>query len=157
MGDRTYNFDINMLLADGVAAMTATGFAQVSGADGIVDFGGNQTPSPKQQARIDAILVVDVVAIDIASGNETYDLQLLLSNDSTFGAGNVEFGAQYSLGKGASRAGVNMLDSVVGRYEIAFSTEQANVKYQFAKLRLVAGGTTPSLQFKAFVSVLPEP
>src|SRR5262249_15479509 len=105
----------------------------------------------------DAMLVIDVTAIDISSGNETYQLQLLLSNDPAFGAGNVEFGADYSLGKGTSRDGTNMLDSVVGRYELPFSTEQANVKYQYVKLRVVTGGTTPSISFQAFAAVLPEP
>ena len=36
MGDRTYAVDANNFLADGAAAMTASGYAQFGGADGIM-------------------------------------------------------------------------------------------------------------------------
>jgi len=157
MGDRTYSFDASLMVSDNAAAYTASGFSQVGGADAKLDLGGNQATTPKQQARIDAMLVVDVTAIDVASGDEKYNLQVLGSNDTNFGAGNVEMLTEYSLGKGAVRDGVNMLDSLVGRYEIPFCTEQANVKYQFLKVRNTISGTTPSISYDAFVAVLPEP
>ena len=74
MGDRTYAVDANNFLADGAAALTASGYAQYGGADGIIDLGGNQNitvtlPSiaasssiTPQQARIDAAVVIDVTA-----------------------------------------------------------------------------------------------
>ena len=67
-------FDANMGLSDGSAAYAATGYAQYAGQDGVIDLGGNQNvtitlPSiadvstiTPQQARIDAVLVVDVTA-----------------------------------------------------------------------------------------------
>ena len=156
MGDRAYAFDANTLLSDNAAAYAATGYSQAYGADGFFDTGGNQSTSPKQQARIDAMLVIDVTAIKISAGNESYRLSVLLSNDPAFGAGNVEMAGEISLGKGGSRDGVNMIDSVVGRYELGFSTEQANVKYQYVKLRNTLGGTAPSINYQAFVAVLPD-
>ncbi len=42
MGDRTYAVDANNFLSDGAAAITASGYAQYGGADGIIDCGGNQ-------------------------------------------------------------------------------------------------------------------
>lgn len=168
-GDRTYTPDANNILADNAAALTATGFAQAGGADGVVDLGGNQgvtvtLPSiadvssiTPQQARIDAVLVVDVTAIDIASGNEVYNLILEGSNDPAWPAGSGQVLAAMQLGKGASRAGSVLKDSVIGRYELLFTNEQANVKYQYAKLYVVAGGTTPSIAFFAFIAVLGEP
>ena len=174
-GDRTYSFDANMALADGAIAQTASGYAQYGGADGIVDLGGNQnvtitlpsiadsTSITPQQARIDAVCVVDVTAIDISSGNETYRLCVVGSNDPNFGSGKVNCLGEMEIGKGASLGFVNGQDAptvpAIGglRYEIPFSSEQANVKYEFVKLYLVLGGTTPSITFKAFVAVLPEP
>jgi hypothetical protein len=147
-----------MVLSDNAAAYTgAAAFTQVGGADGLVDFGGNQSTSPKQQARIDAVLVMDVTALNIASSDEKYNVQLLGSNDPAFGAGAVEMLGEYSFGKGSQRDGVNMVDTVVGRYELEFTNEQANVKYQYVKVRVTTAGTGPSISFAAFVAVTPEP
>lgn len=154
--DRTYSFDINLLFADGAAAQTASGFMQVGGANGIVDLGGNQGTSPKQQARIDAVAVLDVTAIDISSGNETYKIQILGSNDPGMATGNVSLGG-IELGKGASLDGVNMADSVTGRYEIMFSTQAAGTLYEYVGVYVTEGGTTPSLTANGFIAVLPEP
>jgi len=166
---RTYSFDANAQLSDNAAAYTATGYTQVAGVDGIIDLGGNQgatvtlpsiadvSPITPQQPRIDAYLVVDVTAIDVSSGNETYDLLLLVSNDPGFGAGTVEQAVGISLGKGASRRGINMKDSVTGRIELGFTNQIEGNIYQFGKLYAVLGGTTPSLSIAAFVAVTPEP
>lgn len=156
MGDRAYSFDANLLLSDNAAAYTVDGYAQVAGADGVLDLGGNQGVTPKQQARIDAACVVDITAIDIASGNETYVLRILGCNTSGFLTGVVELAA-LTLGKGASLIPATQADSVIGRYEILFCTEQANLKYEFVKLFIDVGGTTPSIALQAFVAVLPEP
>lgn len=165
---RTYSFDANAVLSDNAAAYTATGYAQAYGADGVVDLGGNQgvtitNPSidalatyTPQQARIDAVLVADVTAIDIASGNETCKIMLLVSNDPNFAAGNVVQAGGLEVGKGTSLDGINMKDSVIGRYEIGFTNNIAGSIYQFLKLYLVIGGTTPSINISAFVAVLPQ-
>lgn len=157
MGDRTYSFDANLQLSDNSAAYGATGFAQVGGAQGLIDLGGNQGTTPKQQARTDAALVLDVTAIKTSSGNETYKVILLGSNDPAFGAGNVEMLGEIMLGAAASRDGINMLTSTTGRYELFFTNEQANVKYEYLTLYLVIGGTTPTINLLAFVGVLVEP
>jgi hypothetical protein len=156
MGDRTYSFDANLQLSDNAAAYTADGYAQVGGADALLDLGGNQGTTPTQQARIDAVAVIDVTAIDVASGNETYVLRILGCNTAAFASNVVELAA-ITLGKGASLIPATQKDSVVGRYELPFCTEQANNKYEFAKLFVDVGGTTPSIAFQAFVAVLMEP
>lgn len=154
MGDRTYSFDVNLQLSDNAAAYTASGFLQVGGANKTLDFGGNQTTTPKQQARIDAVLVVDVTAIDVASGDEEYQLLIEGSNDSAFGAGTVEVLAAYVFGKTAHRIGTNIMDSIAGRYEIPFCTETPNGKFQNVRGELVISGTTPSISLSAFVAPL---
>lgn len=156
MGDRTYSFDANLLLADNAAAYTVDGYSQVGGADGILDLGGNQNVTPAQQARIDAVLVIDVTAIDIASGDETYRLKVLACNDPAFASSVVQVG-ELCLGKGSALIPATQKDSVIGRYELLFCTEQANVKYEWVKFFIDVGGTTPSISLQAFVAVLPEP
>lgn len=153
--DRTYSFDANLQFADAAVALTATGFFQVGGVNSIIDFGGNQGVTPKQQSRIDAIAVIDVTAIDIASGNETYKIMIIGSNDAGLATGN-QCLAEIMLGKGASLDGLNMADSVVGRYELPFCTQQAGSIYEFVGVYLVAGGTTPSITVEGFFAVLPS-
>lgn len=173
-GDRTYSVDANMFLSDGAAAVTATGYSQYAGADGIVDLGGNQnvtitlpsiadvTSITPQQARIDAMLVVDVTAVTV-SGTASEKLILVGSNDPAFGAtsgsfqlGMMEFGAAASLDQVNGK--VTATPNAVGgsRYEIGFTSEQNNVKYQYLKLYVVIANSG-SITFKAFVAVLPEP
>lgn len=151
--DRTYSFDKNLEFSDG-GAYTATGFLQSGGTNGILDLGGNQGLTPKQQARMDAVAVVDVTAIDISSGNETYKLMVIVSNDPALATGNVCAG-MVELGKGASLDGLNMADSVIGRYEIMWSNNVAGSLYEYAGVYLVAGGTTPSITIEGFHAVLP--
>lgn len=156
MGDRTYSFDINLVLSDNSVAYTATGYAQANGADAVLDLGGNQNVTPVQQARMDGMLVVDVTAITLGTAN-LHRLLLVGSNDPNFGAGNVVSLAGIELGKGTALDVTNGKDSVVGRYEVPFCTEQANVKYEYVKLQNSISGATASISYSAFVAVLPEP
>jgi hypothetical protein len=172
-GDRTYSFDANMVLSDGAAAYAASGYAQAFGADGIIDLGGNQnvtitlpsiadvTTITPQQARIDAMLVIDMTAVT-TTGTASEKIIAVLSNDPAFGAGKtiqagmMEFGAIVS--QDQPNGFVTAAPPAVGgsRYELGICSEQNNVKYQFLKL-YVAIANAGSITFKAFVAVLPEP
>ncbi len=168
MGDRTYNFDANMLLSDGAAAQVATGVAQVGGASGILDLGGIQTVTPVEQARIDAYLVVYLQAIVTAGTTNLYTLVLQGCNDPAFGS-NVENLAMMDFGNtSARRGGALTTPAPLGAgsfgqvpadlmYEIGFTSEQNNIKYQFLRLNVIIAGVNPSIQFMAFVAVTPEP
>lgn len=155
MGDRNYNFDANLLLADGAAAITADGYTQVSSATATLNLGGNQSTSPTQQARLDAVCVIDISAIDIASTNETYCLKILGTNDSTWASGSIYELAAINLGYSAALIPATQGDTLIGEYELMFSTERANVKYQYIRMYVDVTGTTPSITFTAYVSVLP--
>lgn len=173
MGDRTYTFDANLGLSDGAAAIAASGYAQYAGADGIIDLGGNQNvtitlPSiadvstiTPQQARIDAMLVIDVTAVTV-SGTALEKLILVGSNDPAFGAGKTTQLAMMEFGAAASQEQPNAVvtgtpPSVGGsRYEMGFTNEQNNIKYEYIKLYVVISNSG-SITFKAFVAVLPEP
>lgn len=154
--DRVYSFDANLVLSDGGAAATATGYSQVGGATAILDLGGNQSTATKQQARLDAVVVIEVSAIKISSGNETYKLILVGSNDAGLATGNVVLG-EIMLGKGTSLDILNGADSVTGQYELPFCTNQAGSLYEFLGLYQVLGGTTPSITFTADIGVNVEP
>jgi hypothetical protein len=171
MGDRTYSFDANNVLSDGSVAQTAAGYAQNAGATGVVDLGGNQgatvtlpsiadsTSITPQQPRIDAACVVDVTAITV-SGSDVYKLCLVGSNDPAFGAGNVQLLAEYQLGELANVDWINGFNTAApasiggSRYEMLFTNEQNNVKYQF--VQLYVAGTFGSITFRAFIAVLPR-
>jgi hypothetical protein len=172
-GDRTYSIDVNMILSDGAAAYAASGYAQYAGADGIIDFGGNQnitvtlpsiadsTTITPQQARIDAMLVIDVTAVT-TTGTASEKIIAVLSNDPAFGAGKtiqaamMEFGAIVS--QEQPNGFVTAAPNAVGgsRYEIGICSEQNNVKYEYLKLYNVIANSG-SITYKAFVAVLPEP
>ncbi len=172
MGDRTYAVDANNFLSDGAAALTASGYAQYAGADGIIDCGGNQNitvtlPSiaasssiTPQQQRIDAVVVIDVTAYIVTSGCY-YKLMVLVSNDPAFGATNVMLAGALQLAiAGTGDVPNNFTPPTVpaiggNRYEILFSNEQNNVKYEYVKLYVVLGGSNASITFKAFMAVLP--
>jgi len=153
---RSYTFDANALLSDNAAAYTASGYGQVNGANGIVDLGGNQSTTPKQQARIDAVAVIQVTAIDIATGDEGYKILVVGSNASDMSTGNICLGS-IQLGKAAHTDVPTAPDSTTGTYEVPFSNEQAGVFYEYVALYLVIAGTTPSISLFSFIAVLPEP
>ena len=152
--DRTYSFDANLQFSDNAAAYTASGFLQSLGADGIIDLGGNQGTSPVQQARGDFVAILDVTAITV-SGTQTYQIDVVLSNDPAFLTGNVIAGG-IQLGKGTSLRVSGQSDSVTGRYEVMFSNNLAGSIYEYAKFYLTAANS-PSINIFGFVAVLPEP
>lgn len=159
--ERTYSFDANLELSDNAAAYTATGWAQKGGADGVLDLGGNQSASPKQQAGGIFMLVVDVTALDAVTTDEAYRLIVVGSNDPLFanGAGQVlgelELAAGVLSVLGLGAAGVPAI-ATAGRYELPFVTDLNGTKYQYLKLFNVLTGTTPSISYEAFVAEIPE-
>lgn len=160
--DRTYSFDANLELSDNAAAYTASGWAQKGGADGLIDLGGNQGTSPVQQARIDAVCVIDVTALDATTTDEAYRLIVAGSNDPAFANGTAQVLAEMEIAGGIlsvlglGGAGVTKT-GVTGRYELPFTNNVAGNYYQYVKLYHVLTGTSPSINYEAFVAVLPEP
>lgn len=152
--DRVYTRDANLQFSDNAAAYTATGYLQVGGASALIDLMGNQGTSPAQQARGEWIAEVNVTAIKISAGNETYKLFVVVSNDPAFLTGNV-VAAAVEVGKGASLDIINAADSVTGTYELMFTNNVAGSIYEYATVYLVAGGTNPSISIEGGFAVLP--
>lgn len=138
-----YSFDRNMAFAEDLT-LTATGNVQFGGNDVILDLG---------DGRNDDTLVINVTALDVASGNELYQFVLLGSTSPTF-ASDIETLAWAEMGDtsvrtlGASQAA----DSAAQRLELPFCNRRNDKEYRYLKLRLVAAGTTPSITFDAWVA-----
>lgn len=156
--DRTYNFDINELMSDNAAAYTASQYSQVGGAPASFDSGGNQGVTPVLTARMSGVMVCDVTALDVSSTNETYKLLVAVSNDAAFGAGNVAIAGGVEIGAASAALDQpNNVTGVIGRYEIMFTNQVAGTTYEFIRLYIAVGGTTPSINIAASIAVLPEP
>jgi hypothetical protein len=140
MGQRVYNIDIELLLADGLAAVTADSVSQVASANVSKQLG---------PGRFEGVLVIDVTAIKTSAGDELYHLLLQGGTDNTFAT--KETVAQLTLGAGAARPGAPVT-SVIGRYEIPFVTEQHDVSYPWERLYIDVAGTAPSITLKAFIA-----
>lgn len=145
MGSRSYGFDILTLLKD-AGAITANAAAQVGGSNKILDLGAN--------TRVDAVVVIDVTAIDISSGDELYYITAQVSSSSSF-ASDIQNVGTMNFGKSAVRLG-GAIDSLIGRYELPVCTEQADVMRQYFRLYTTVGGTTPSINYTAFLAPLPD-
>lgn len=136
---KDFTYDNALLLKD-AGAVTASGNATVAAAARILDLG---------PGRVDGRVVCDVSAIDTASNDEGYTLQVQGSNSPSFASGIVAL-ATKQLGD-ATVTG-NSADTGVGRYEIPFQNEENGVVYRYLRLRYVIVGTTPSINFTAFVA-----
>lgn len=141
MGQRIYNFDAEMEFKDaGLVASSAA--AQVDSADKIVDVGAG---------RFEGVMVIDVSAIEIASDNEEYDILVQGSSSATF-ASDIQNLAQMNLGATEVRQG-GAIDSLVGRYELPFVNEQADVRYRYLRVYTVVAGTIATgINYTAFAA-----
>lgn len=165
MGSRTYSFDKFMQLADGAAATTGNGIGQVASANKILDLGGAQTRTDLSivggMARLDGVVVIDVSAITVANTDNLYRLTLMGSNNSDgskpvvlgeMSLGNFTLIPNGSTGSAGTGAGST---SVIGRYELLFSTEQGDINYRYIYLYNTVAGTSKSITYTAFAAVLP--
>jgi hypothetical protein len=121
-------------------AITADAAAQVGGSAAILDLG---------LSRVDGRVIIDVSAIDVASGDESYLLRTQFSNSSTFASGVIG-GPIVQLGDSTVLIGESA-DSVVGRYELPFCNEINGVTYRYMRMYTDVGGTTPSINYVANV------
>lgn len=101
--------------------------------------------------------VVDVSALEIATGDERYTLIIQGSSSSTF-ASDIVILAALPIGDGSTigtafgSSGVDV-DDTTGRYEIHFSNERNNTRYQYIRgFTDVAGTIATGVNFTAFVA-----
>jgi hypothetical protein len=123
-----YVFDSALEMKDaGLVASSAA--AQVDSADKILNLG---------DSYMEGAVVIDVTAIEVATGNELYQIGWQLSDSATFASGIYE-AATLCLGDSSVIGGDT--DSATGRYILRVSNEHAGSIYTYARLYTTVSGT----------------
>ena len=130
-----YTYDNSLLLkAAGLVAASADGAT-------ILDLGAG---------FVSGDVVVDVSAIEVASADEKYEIELLGSNSATFASGVVQL-ARLSLGN--VTAPVDVVTGV-GRFALPFHNEQNGTQYRYVRVRTVVAGTIATgINYLAFIGI----
>lgn len=151
----THNRPLDTLLQlkDTSAAVTATGTAQVSGADVTIDLmPGAPAGAPAKFAK--GVVIFDVTAIDVASNDEVYQMTMQGTNTAGWG------GTVYDLGRkvfGANAVTGLGINTPVGRQVLYFDNVSITaageyLPQRYLRLRHIIAGTTPSLTYTAWIS-----
>ena len=135
-----YTLDVDLLLEDGAAAITADG----AGSE-ILDMGANGS-------RMRGDIVVDVSAIDETTGDEQYTIIAELSDSSTHASG-IEPTVALLLGGATTPLGNRDIESDIGRYILPFTNQANGRTYRFLQLHVDVTGTTPSITFVAHLAI----
>lgn len=130
---------LTILKDAGLVAVSAA--AQVSAADKILDLG---------TGHLEAEAIIDVTAIEVATGDELYEIEFQLSNSATFASGIVATGI---LKLGDSSVNDGSADSKTGRYTLPVSNEFNGTLYRYARLYTkVAGTIATGINYTAYLS-----
>lgn len=152
MGARNYNYDAFNVLSDGLTAYTTAQIAKVSAANKILDYGGALTRTDiglvGSLGREDFNLIIDVSAMTLGATN-LYDILIMGSNNSSGTNAAVLGGIRLGNTAVMPNSGAT---SVIGRYEVPFTDEQADIKYEYVYLWVVPQGTSPSITFTGWVA-----
>jgi hypothetical protein len=132
----TYAFDANLQLDDGASAHVASSYGLVGGAVVTFDTGAAQV-SGNIAARWPAMMVANITNLYTVGGTQTYQLIVEGSNDPTWATGVQQLGS--------------LTVSATGQYNIPFINEQNGTIYEYLRLHLILGGTTPSITLNAFM------
>ena len=123
--------------ATGQAAVTSTGFV------------GTQWDQ-NGAAATDFAVVINVTAIDISSGNETYTFRVVGSNAADRSDGQVLDMAM--LGH-ATTITIETRNTAAGDQVVLESRSDKNdVRFRYIDLHLTVAGTTPSITFNAYMT-----
>lgn len=142
-----YVFDADLLLKD-AGLVAADAAATVGGAAAVLDLG---------TGLFEGDIVIDVSAVEIASGDERYTVIAQLSSSSTFAssiviASAIPIGDGSTIGTAFGSSGVDV-DDVAGRFVLPFRNERNNTYYRYLRLWTdVAGTIATGINYTAFVS-----
>ncbi len=133
-------FDALLQLKD-AGLVAASAAATVGGQARIVDLG---------KAYLEGRVIIDVSAIEVASGDEGYRIRMQISDSSTFASG-VFTAAVLPLGDSTTTGA--SADSTTGRYTLGFSNEMGGVQYRYARLYTeVVGTVATGINYTAFIA-----
>jgi hypothetical protein len=129
---RNFTIDTNLQLKD-AGLVAASARAQVASADKILDLGAG---------FVEAEVVIDVSAIEIGTGDESYDIVVQLGEEADFATkGKVVERVALHLGAKGTKRTDSDKDDVVGRYVIPFDNEHQGNVYRYVSLYTVIAGT----------------
>jgi hypothetical protein len=164
---RTYNFDVLMQLADGGAAVTASGIAKVGGSNKIIDLGGTGDVRTdlgivgNNVSRGDFAAVINVTALTNTTDGH-YLISIMGSNNANGSAavclGELNLGLGTTLPNGATGSELTGTgsDTAPGRREMMFTTEMNAVFYRYIYAYTSCLGTTgKSITWSGYVAKLP--
>ena len=143
----SYTFDVDLEMK-GAGVIAADAAWLVGGSARVLDVG---------TGRFCGTCVIDVSEIEIASGDERYDLLIQGSNSATF-ASDIAILAALPVGDGttigAAFAGSGVdVDDTAGRYMIRFCNERNNIYYRYIRgFTVVTGAIATGIGFTAFVA-----
>lgn len=126
---------------DTALSLKAAGLVAASADGSILDIG---------EGLVDGFLVIDVSAVEIASGDERYTISLEGSNVAAMDSGSV------CLAKKVFGNLVVPMDaalSAAGRYVVPFRNEEGGTTFRYVRLStLVAGTIATGINFSAFIA-----
>jgi len=142
----TYTFDADLEMKDVSAVIGADAAWQVAAAAKVLDMG---------TGRVDAKCIIDITALEIASGDERYDLLIQGSNSATFASDIVilaclPVGDGSTIGTAYAGSGVDV-DDTAGRYVLPFTNERNNIYYRYIRgFTVVTGAIASGITFTAY-------
>lgn len=137
----SYTFDALLEFKD-AGLVAADGPAEVDSAEKIVDVGSG---------AFSGDMVIDVTAIEVATGDERYEIQVQGSDSATFASG-IEQLASLALGDSTVTGGD--ADNAAGRRILPFNNRGLDGKvYRYLRIYTeVAGSIATGINFTAFAS-----
>lgn len=98
---------------------------------------------------VDGFLVLDVTAVEVADGNEIYDISLEGSNVAAMTSGSVTL-ATIEMGNAAAPADA---DTGTGRFAVPFRNEQNGTTYRYVRIHTAVAGTVATgINYSAFLA-----
>jgi len=138
-----YTFDSDLELKDTSAAIAVSAAAQVGGSDQILDLGAG---------RVDGVIVIDAVAVDVGAGDEATVIAQV-SNSATFASGYFNAGC---LIYGDVTLNGNDVDTVAtaaapNHQELHFTNDVNGTVYRYLRLYTLIAASG-SLTYTAFLA-----
>lgn len=133
--------DYSRFTYDNATLLKAAGLVAASAAGSVIlDLG---------DALMDGLLVIDVTALEVASGDEIYTVALEGSNIAAMTSGSVTL-AEKQLGNVPAPADA---DTALGRHVIPFRNELAGTLYRYVRIfTTVAGAIATGINYSAFLA-----
>lgn len=135
-------FDTLLQLKDaGLVASSAA--AEVGGSAKILDLGAG---------KAEGNVILDVTAVEVASGDEIYTVVCEFSNSASFASGIIA-GVSQQLGHATPIIGGADTNNGVGRYVVPYTNVVNGTHYQYMRLYTVVAGTIATgVNYSAFIA-----